>query len=304
MVLFFARAELWPEVGYKNKTCNEPHVISYHIHVRWDVDNATQAHGALEAKYLFMKEFNIPETLCPMSHADAGQHYEKICYFPFKDSPPYSYSHIFGGADYAFFVPKLHYMQVMNWWRLHHSTYLVDYAMHTNTGCGYKDHSLFSMTSYGYPIYNQKLDGLWCCKEKPPGCICTLVQYQSSSSGLCLVQNGSSLVMDNCTSSTFSSWGWDVWRETQYTENFAQMENYGDKAGGENSCITVGSTCEPPMSFSMKAPCNSAANRNLVEWNKEMGMIRDQICGLCLDVESMSFVNCRYGSRLIRKYID
>jgi len=150
----------------------------------WNASNATLKHVAKTTSDAFAKALGAVEGLCPFSHPNASAHYADVCAFPMdwdsvaqQESPPTS---LFGsGANFAFFVPERKAVAAMNWWRQHHGP--MHYMMHTNTGCEYHDHSTWSMLSSNYPPFEQRLNGLWCCKQGPPSCSCDLVLYRATN---------------------------------------------------------------------------------------------------------------------------
>jgi len=290
-------------------TCGSyPRIVSYHVHGGWDATNASLSRLAYTTFASFAVALGALPGICPFSHANASAHFESVCSFPFDWSsvadPTNASSGLFGSMNHAYFVPRSKFLEAMDWWRQHHGP--LHYMMHANTGCEYLDHSDWSMKSNNYPEYKQSLEGLWCCKQGPPGCSCDMVIYRlsrpSSDPGQqCLTAApapGRSLGLAPCVD-LVASWGSTrVWRETQYVypptvgeaDAFRQVEEFngGSGSGGGSSdgggrCIGA-SACEVGATVGLER-C-AVGRRATVSWVGErqtdpLGSVGALRCDTC-----------------------
>ena len=214
-----------------------PPIISFHVHSVFDGTNKTKAQSAIDLYWAFIRYINPNMAQCPFSHANAAAFQKDICYLPFNatmDEFPFFISHIFGGTDYAFYIPTHHYLTAEIWWRQHNDPSLTHYMFHPNTGCKDKSHTIWSMTNEGYPFPTNKT-GLFCCHNGPLGCYCDITQYglDGMNGALCIAGNYSdgSVLATKCGASDHGQYDETTWRETYYNDTFIQLENYGNTNG-------------------------------------------------------------------------
>ena len=303
-----------PTVGVGNATCDAPPaIVSYHVHAVWDASNASLSAAAREAFDAFAAAAGAPAGSCPFSHPNGAPGYAEVCAFPINwtavlarqgAGPP---DLLFGGDNFAFHVPVARLAEAEAWWRQRRGPLHV--MLHANTGCAYRDHSDWATRSAGYPPYNQSLEGLWCCKQGPPGCVCDLVRYRvarssshAAAAASCLgaaPAPGAALGLAPCGDAL------SIWRETAYAappavaeaDAFRQLEAYdgdgaagGGAAAGGGLCIAAAAGCEARALASL-VPCRLGdLNASLASWDGDLsttsaplGRLRSDSCaGMCL----------------------
>jgi len=132
-----------PLIGYGGKTCESPpEILSYHVHVVFDGANKNQTAEAIAALSAFSKAMSALSLLryaengqrCPFSHTNPSPTIEYICPFQWDSKgqlQPWTGVGLFGGENYAFFIPTAHYVVAMNWWRQHHGSLSTTCSMST-----------------------------------------------------------------------------------------------------------------------------------------------------------------------------
>ena len=244
---------------------NPPPIQSYHVHVVFNGSDYNSAQAAINLHSSFVDyyinhidPFNLNEMQeCPFSHP-AGYHpnYNSMCRFSFTanmSSFPFSGDPIFGGTNYAFYIPNYikndnansnsnknynYYLLTQAWFRQYSqknvlsSNYNLSYVFHVNTGCENLDHTIWSMKSYDYNFDPIVKSALLCCHDgPPPKCYCNVTQYvydnDNNSQSRCLAVDYESneLILESCSNSGPDE---TVWRETLYTDDFVQLENWGN----------------------------------------------------------------------------
>jgi len=320
--------------GYLNKTCDEnPGIISYHIHAVFDGSNSTIYTTALDLHAAFTKAMgqrvDDSNTWCPFSHPNAALGYDQICPFEFDEASlktqPRTSVGLFGGANYAFHIPRSHYMAAQDWWRQHHGR-TVDYMMHVNTGCENNDHSIWAMSNTEYPsfpAFKQTTDGLWCCHQGPPGCYCDLVRYEQPATGMCLsASNESAVTLAECAPK-WDSFDATTWRETWYTQpkmgqpKYVQVEAWGNAPNGGNSytCLSPETKCAAGERVTLQ-PCASNAP-TLISWQSDRqangtapqtGKLTSDSCpGLCVGATrrgGAALERCAAAGAWTRRFLD
>ena len=305
-----------PTVGVGNATCADPPaIVSYHAHAVWDASNVSLSAEARRVFDAFAAAAGAPAGSCPFSHPNGAPGYAEVCAFPINwtdvlagpvAGPPDT---LFGGFNFAFHVPVARLAEAEAWWRQRRGPLHV--MLHANTGCEYRDHSDWATRSAEYPPYDQSLEGLWCCKQGPPGCVCDLVRYrvarpssdaEAAAESSCLgaaPAPGATLGLAPCGDDLA------IWRETAYVappavaeaDAFRQLEAYdgdgaagGGAAAGGGLCVAAAAGCNARAVASL-APCRLGdLNATRASWDGDasttsapLGRLRSDSCaGMCL----------------------
>lgn len=290
-------------------TTNPPEILSFHVHVVFDGSNKTTAQSALNLHSSFISATNPNMEICPFSHPNGASFYDDICVFPFNQTALDWKSVIFGNTDYAFFIPKQHYLYADMWFRQNYNPNLVSYMFHVNTGCEDWDHTVWSMVNEGYP-YKTNKSGLFCCHDGPNNCYCDITQYILNNKCINANYKTNSLYLSQCSSKGMDSSGW---RETYYNQSFIQLENFGTT--GTNTYMCLGQsdendTCSVGKQLSL-IPCKQNDEAKvLFNYDQNMKRLKALNCGneknsLCVSYENDLFVlnECNSSTQFIRNWI-
>jgi aromatic ring-cleaving dioxygenase len=312
-------------VGDNNQTCDgePPMIVSYHVHAVWDGANETATNLALKKWGEFSMAMKKEGLLydggdCPFSHPNGtGGGFKEICPFIFNQEGPFQpwTAHgLFGGSNFAFFIPNSLYMRAMNWWRQRHDG--LWYMLHVNTGCEDYDHTVWSLKSLDYPDFQQTKTGLWCCHAGPPGCSCDITQYAQYNSAtdqpsncIASTESGSIVLSTECDG---DDWNLGTWRETTYTTHLKQIEIYNDT----NVFLCLGiedGVCASGAAVSLVDCGGVDSTSSRMHWDSSKNQLKSDSCpGLCVDVgvndntksSILTFQPCVETNEWNRIYLD
>ncbi|KAH8081677.1 hypothetical protein JL720_8800 [Aureococcus anophagefferens] len=212
--------------AYDGNAClsasSPPPIKSYHVHPVFDGADPAAVALALDLWQRFadfsrvvLRAYDDATPVCAFGHQTPGPDgYAKICPFPGHAGPfqPWSGDGLFGGAQYAFFVPLVHAVAAENWWR-QRARPPVHCLFHGNTGCADNDHGEWAVKSEHYPVFNQSTAMLYGCHEGPPACELSLVEYESARGG-CLAFGSGAPGLAPCARALDYGNGATMWRET------------------------------------------------------------------------------------------
>ena len=173
-----------------------------------------------------------------------------------------------------------------------------------------------------YPSFEQSTDGLWCCKTGPPGCTCDIVEYELAADDgarVCLAANetSGSVVTTSCDSDSEDAangggWGMATWRETFYTADFQEVENWGPGYAQSHMCAGA-SDCSAGSAISL-VDCEAGDDvKALLRWEGvgENGRLTSDSCpGMCLDMDDDSgdgavvWSECDSAAQWVRVFLD
>lgn len=233
-------------------------VVAYHIHITFNGGDLTEYTKATRVYNGFKNAMDpaiMDQEQCPFGHPDCrggnySDAYHRICQLDDWPSFPAPTNLIFGASSKAFYVPSNHLHTAERWWRLHSEG--VDWMIHACSGCEDRDHTDWTLLSYGYqrPV---SAAALLCCHEGPPGCTCDGHQFEGA--GGCLTANLQSfpnvtsdptVSMQPCSNELpapvqgpidFLENGF--WKVTYYQPEWVQIEVEGYWWFNTYACLTV-----------------------------------------------------------------
>lgn len=261
--------------------CDDAPILSWHVHVNFHANDATNSSFALALRYQFMDAFGIDDdSICEMGHLQPAPDYDSICPFPleYNEDGPYAGTGPFDLPNFSFFVPPALLHEVMAWWNQHRGTLSVFY--HPNSGCQDNDHTIWP-AHVGMPTTMNAPHGLACCHTGPPGCTCYVTLYIADDN-LCLIGDADEEVVTVTYCDEEDPTGTALWAETNFTNSFHQIEAFGWFPAA-NRCMAV-PDCEAGTPLNM-VDCldEGTANTTLVSYNVGAGaLVVDSCPGMCV----------------------
>ena len=271
-----------------------PTIRSYHVHPVFDGADADAVALAKDLWHRFadfarvdLGAYDDTTPFCAFGHQGPGPAgYGKICPFPGHEGPfsPWTGDGLFGGGQYAFFVPLTLYTAAENWWR-QHAAPPVHWFLHTNTGCANKDHGAWPVKSLGYPPFNQTVAGLYGCHDGPPSCDLSLVEYEAAAARGCLAFGADGVpALGACARKLDYRNGTTMWRETT---NFLAGRDVLQAWRDADLCLAA-ATCGAGAPATL-AKCGRGADDQFawtatkaLAWNASAGVLTSRCPGLCL----------------------
>ena len=246
-----------------------PTFTSFHVHVCFNGTNYEESLSAVNLHSSFINYYNnylsnntiTMESMkeCPFPHPKGyNPNFNIVCYFPFNATmnafPFPNNDPIFGTENYAFYIPKVNdlYINIQSWFQHNHGN--ISYLFHANTGCEANDHTKWALFGYKYKFSSVHIPALMCCQYGPPSiCYCNITMYQlnlnnnninSHLNGYYLTVsndiNNNQLLLINNTIANTNHYDFQLqWRETLYTSNFPQLENFGQPDYHSYRCIGI-----------------------------------------------------------------
>lgn len=122
----------------KVECASAPPVLSYHVHIVYDLYDDTQVQEAMALRE------SAREVFAPLLGTDCDGRYDngRLCMIDDHEFNTTLAGGPFPSGEWSLFTPVSYLSQVYPWFMQHHRS--LSFLLHPNTGCEYEDHSIWA----------------------------------------------------------------------------------------------------------------------------------------------------------------